>query len=169
MQKLSLKNLSAGTAENRSAVFHSKAERAGQALSEVIFGVNDNEKSSHVVELFLNISLKRFYTVMFKGCLAASRGRNPERASRYKKIYSMITLYVPGAEKMTIGQFLRYIDVNCMKRCGPEGPEDMDTKQYLQNIKQGKYLAKLFFIDTFEPMLRTYKLDKETIISKLCT
>lgn len=119
-----------------------------------------------VPELFLNISLKRFYAVMFKGCLMASRGRNPERAARYKKIYSMITLSVPGAERMTIGQFLCYIDVNCMKFKKPDG---IDKKQHIQDINKGKYLAKLFFIDTFEPMLKSYGLDSETVISKLCS
>ena len=119
-----------------------------------------------VPELFLSISLKRFYAVMFKSCLAASRGRNPERAARYKKIYSMITLSVPGAERMTIGQFLRYINEECMNR---ECPEGIDKKQYIQDINKGKYLAKLFFIDTFEPMLKSYGLDSETVISKLCS
>ena len=138
MQDLSLKDLTADTAARKEAV----------------------------PELFLNISLKRFYAVMFKSCLTASRGRNPERAARYKKIYSMITLSVPGAERMTIGQFLCYVDVNCMKS---ERPDGIDEKQHRQDINKGKYLAKLFFIDTFEPMLKSYRLDSETVISKLCS
>lgn len=138
MQNLSLKDLSADTAERKSVV----------------------------PELFLNISLKRFYAVMYKSCLTASRGRNPERAARYKKIYSMITLSVPNAGQMTIGQFLRYINVNCMMATCPNGK---DKKQYIQDINKGKHLAKLFFIDTFEPMLKSYRLDRETVISKLCS
>lgn len=169
MQNLSLKDLSANAAADKAGASRSKEEEAGRLLSRIIFGADaDREvgrKTGHVTELFLNISLKRFYAVMFKGCLAASRGRNPELASRYKKIYSMFTLYVPGAERMTIGQFLRYIDVNCMQKKS----EDIDEKQYIQNINIGKYLAKLFFIDTFEPMLKSYRLDRETVISKLCT
>ena len=123
-------------------------------------------QAGQVPMLFLNISLKRFYEVMYKGCLAASRGRNPERAERYKEIYSKITLVVPGAEQMTIGQFLRYTDKKCMQNKRPEG---IDEKQYMQDIKKGKYLAELFFVDTFEPMLGRDSLRRESIVSKLCT
>lgn len=166
MQDLSLKSLAVDAAMHKGTDMSRKKKEAGQALSSIIFGVTEERGAESVPELFLNISLKRFYAVMFKGCLMASRGRNPERAARYKKIYSMITLSVPGAERMTIGQFLRYINEECMNR---ECPEGIDKKQYIQDISKGKHLAKLFFVDTFEPILNKYKLNCESVVSKLCS
>ncbi len=141
-------------------------EEASRVLTDIIFGSTDDGKEEHVPALFLNISLKKFYTVMFKECLATNKGKDPERAARYKRIYSMITLSVPGAERMTIGQFLRYINGNCMES---KKSEAIDEKQHMQDISKGKRLAKLFFIDTFQPMLDKYRLSRESVVAKMCS
>lgn len=120
------------------------------------------EESLPVPALFLNISLKRFYAVLHEECL---NHIDSSMASDYKKIYSYLTLTIPGAAQMTIGTFLRYVYQNYMCSARQNG---IDEKQHRQNIAQGKKVAKLFFVDTFAPLLKQRGVDYETVIFKLC-
>ena len=108
---------------------------------------------------FLNISVKKFYTAMYQEQL---KTQSPVSASGYKKIYSYFTANVPGVADMTIGQFLRYVYLTYFE------PFDFaDIMEEQQKKQTGNKLAELFFVDTFNPLLKRAGVTYETTLAKL--